>query len=377
MTALAAIGGANAAFLSSVAIMSAAVKAAVPLYREYFGRVPWSMAGVFALAIVFDGGCALGFAAMTRETGATVRDAAEARQRDAGAAVARLQSEITAATDRHRAAISADVARATARLETLEAAAQRQKFALRTVPAIRVDIEGAEARATNCAVRGHTDACQYVIRLRSELADAEGRDAAAAALDKLRAQLAAPVPGIDELQTQLKQAQTVAAEALPGHRDWFAVAIASLAGVHEAWASRGFAALLTVFLELLAIFGLAAALRPLPATAEPSQSIGAATGTASTTTPPVSATAQAAAPIAPITPKKVAARQGASMQALREWVASATTSGDGWIYCRQRELADAIGCSGAAANAALRALVAAGAIELRAGRRGTAIRRLP
>ena len=375
MTALAAIGGANAAFLSSIAVMSAAVKAAVPLYREYFGRVPYSIGAVFVLALVFDAGCALGFSAMTRGAETARQADADARRAHASETAARLRAAIADAAGSHNSRYAAEIERAANRLATLEAAAQRQKFAMRTAAAIAVDIEGAKARAGDCRVRGHTDACQYVVRLQSELADAEGRDAAQSKLDKLREQLAAGPAGTAELQQQLKDAEAALAAPSGIDRDWFAVAVAGVTGMPEAWASRGFAALLTLFIELLAVCGLAVALRPVPATAEPTQLAQPRAHVADAKPTPLEAAATPAV-VVPITPKKVAARQGAAVDAVRKWIDAATAAADGWIYTRQRELAAATGVSGAAANTALQSLQAAGAVELRAGRRGTAIRRI-
>lgn len=357
MQALASIGGPRAEFLAYVAVMTAAVKAAVPLCREYFGRVQWPLAALFALALVFDGICAIGFAAATRGVDAERRAADNAHRLELAAAHKRLQSELGAAVDRHRAATGAAVTRAAAALAAAKAASAAQGYPGRAAAVVAADIEAAAARAGDCSRRAYVSACQHVARLEIELADAKAREGALAQLQAAEARAADPAPEAAQLQAQIDAVAARLAQAPPAApaADPFARALGQLARdvglpVPDAWADRAFTVLLVAFIEILAICGLAAALAPV--TPRPA----------------------AAAPPANPAPKAPPVRPAAAPGDVLTWLRQAPAGADGWIKVTQRALAADLSVSAAKANAALRALVAAGQLEMQASKRGTLVR---
>lgn len=386
--ALSAIGGPNAQYIAAVAVMTAAVKAGVPVYADYFraGRRPLYI--VFAIAVAFDILCVLGFAAMTR--GAAL-DTATGK----GRTVAELQAAVTA-VETEASVLDADLQaamqRARVELDRLNEVSRASKYLGRAAEVIRPAIEAQRARAGDCSGRGHVDACQGLQRLLSEESDAVAREAAARRVDEAGDKLAAArreaAPKLAAARAKLSAAERPAGIVDPAAYAMREVAALAGFSLPEEWAGKVFNGVLVLLIELLAVIGLKAAFHP-----EEHDTAPAAVTPRDTPAPTVTPRKEVYSPLkaetplepftAPTPPPGVppqlmqqpaiylpASPTGdAIMDWLRQQGGSAVTS--------YRKLAAAVGVSVATASSAAKGLQAQGLISIATVAGGTSLKIIP
>lgn len=367
--ALAAVGGPNAQYIAAVAVMTAAVKAGVPVYADYFKIGRRGLWGVFALAVGFDVLCVLGFAAMTR--GAAL---------DAATGKGRAVSEIEATIRRHDAAsASADaeqqsaLARARSEFDRLADVSRALKYAGRPSAVIAPAIEAQRARAGDCSSRGHVDACQALQRLLAEEQDAIGREAAARRMDAEATKLAAFRRGAAEkgevLRAQLSKVERPAEVIDPAAYAMREVLALAGFNVPEAWAGKVFNGVLVLLIELLAVLGLKAAFHPAEVTPRPTPQPEAPPAPAPTAPPSPYVAPVPAALVA--TPAIYLPRSPAADE-LTAWLEGQ----GGAVTTSYRKVGAALGMSASAALAAARQLEQQGCISITATSAGTVLKSL-
>lgn len=216
--------------------------------------------------------------------------------------------------------------------------------ATRHAAVVKASLDAAEAQHGKCgrAWEAKTDGCQFVFKLRSELASADARNTLLDEIVSAREKLA----------------------KLPGERDPDpqSTAIASAAEkmgypISPETASRVRIIFTLILLELVPVSVLAYTLRPTPRPVRLDK--------------PAPAKGTRGALVVATRPARAAGAQ--DVLAL---LAGAAEDADGWISLPpQRALGATLGISPAEANRQLQALVADGTIEKRAGRGGTRVRR--
>lgn len=383
MTALAAIGGTNAEYLATVAVMTACVKAGVPVYADWFGRASAGarrgLYTVFWLAILFDVLCVLGFTALTR--GAATDAAADKR-----GAIERIQADIgraEAGAARAEQELQIELKEARDELARLNDASRALKFAGRTSDAVRPSIDAQRAKAGDCTQRGHVDHCQYLQRLLAEEKDALAREDAAERISTVAARLAAARAGaegrLDPLRAALAAADRPASVTDPAARGMAELFAAIGMPLPEAVAGKVFSAVLVLFVELLAVYGLKAACSPYAAhTAAP------APGAPNTPARPAAPTSAPAGPVyVSVTPSSTpsAAIPAPLMQppislrsTARDDLVSWIAAEGGHAITSYRKVGAAIGVSAATAKSTAAQLAAEGAIEVRSSGQGTSLK---